>query len=246
MLDSMPEGSEKCPLCGGNTWIFVDPNDNSKGVRRCECYQRGLIEGRIQRSGLSLALESCTFDSFKDTEPWQKTLKRKAELYRNILTSAPLKKPWLFIGGNSGCGKTHLCTAICGELLKKGQNVRYMLWMAEVHDIKAAVNDEGYTALLQPYLTADVLYIDDLLKSKGNRNLNPSDADIKICFELLNGRYIRNLPTIISSEFYLDSELIAVDEATFSRVIEKTGSEFLISVDRNPDRNFRLKGVRKI
>ena len=91
-----------------------------------------------------------------------------------------------------------------------------------------------------------MLYIDDLLKSKGSGSLKPSEADIKICFELLNGRYIRNLPTIISSEFYLDSELITVDEATFSRVIEKTGSEFMISVERNPDRNFRLKGVRKI
>jgi len=244
MLDLMQDES-KCPICGGSTWSYVDPADNHKGVRRCSCYQRGIVNERIRKSGLSEKIRKCTFESFSAVEPWQKTMKNKAEIYKDALLKG--SKPWLFMGGTTSCGKTHLCTAVCGELIKAGKDVRYMIWLSEeLHTIKASVNDQSYSDILQQYISADVLYIDDLFKSKGSKNLNPTDADVRLCFELLNGRYNRDLPTIMSSEFFLDSELLNVDEATFSRVIEKTGKDFIISIGREPGRNYRLKGVKQI
>ncbi len=237
MPDLMQEES-KCPICGGLGFIFGGPD--GRNVSYCACYKRQRIEERIKKSGFP-SIESCTFEAYKVENPWQKIMKNKAEQYLKELQGG--KKLWLFMGGNPGCGKTLLCSAICCELLKNNVNVRYMLWLDVVHKIKAAINDQGYSSLMQPYLEADVLYIDDLFKGK---SLNPSEADVKICFEILNWRYLKNLPTIISSEFFLDSELITVDEATFSRVCEKTGNDYLVSINRDPSRNYRLKEVKHI
>lgn len=243
----------KCPICGGTGWVFVDMDIGSpgqsdpaqaplKGVVSCECRKRQIIDARIRNSGLENLLNRCTFETFEATTPWQQKIKDVSQNYCNTLKDGH-EKPWLYIGGQSGSGKTHLCTAICGELLRAGVNVKYLQWLESTHKFKSFVNNDAFSELLEPILAADVLYIDDLLKSKGNNELNPSEADIKLCFEILNGRYIRDKPTIISSEWYLTSELIPIDEATFSRVFEKTGYEFCLKLAKGKNRNYRVKDV---
>ena len=44
----------------------------------------------------------------------------------------------VFIGGQVGAGKTHLCTAMVGEFLKRGISAKYMLWRDDALKLKAS------------------------------------------------------------------------------------------------------------
>ena len=202
----------------------------------CQCVETRKSIMRMKRSGLKDIIKDYTFDKFIDTEPWQKSVKAAAMEYA--------KKPegWFFLGGQSGAGKTHLCTAICREFLLAGKQVRYMLWRDDIVQIKGAVTDSvEYSKAIDKYKRVDVLYIDDLFKTgkaADNSVQKPTAADINVAFEIINYRYNNpSLLTIISSELTED-ELMDIDEAIGGRIYERAKS---ISIAKNRDRNYRIK-----
>ena len=66
-----------------------------------------------------------------------------------------------------------------------------------------------------------------------------SDADLRLCFELLDARYNARLPTILSCELTFE-ELVALDEAIAGRIREMCGP-FLVSVDRDMRKDYRFR-----
>lgn len=204
----------------------------------CSCVETRNSIMRMKRSGLKDIIKDYTFDKFIDTEPWQKAIKASAMEY------AKNPEGWFFLGGQSGAGKTHLCTAICREFLLAGKRVRYMLWRDDIVKIKGAVTDsEEYSNMINQYKTVDVLYIDDLFKTgkdKENNVQKPTGADINVAFEIINYRYNNpNLLTIISSELSED-ELLDIDEAIGGRIYERAKS---FTIAKSRDRNYRIKGA---
>lgn len=203
----------------------------------CECKKIRSTIRRMKKSGLKNIIKDYTFEKFEAIEPWQQKLKDAAIKY------ADDPQGWFFIGGQSGAGKTHLCTAICRHFLLNGKSVKYMLWRDEVVKLKANVNDDEYSGMIEEYKTCDVLYIDDLFKTgkdKDGKRQQPTGADVNIAFEILNYRYNNpKLLTVISSELTTDS-IIDIDEATGGRIFEKAAT-FNLSPDRS--KNYRLKNV---
>ena len=203
---------------------------------KCEEIRRSIL--RMKKSGLKNIIKDYTFEKFEATEPWQKKLKEAAMEY------AHAKEPegWFYIGGQSGAGKTHLCTAICREFLLEGRKVMYMLWRDEIVKLKGLVNDAAeYGELIDKYKKAEVLYIDDLFKTgKGpdGEVQRPTGADVNVAFEIINYRCNNpELLTIISSECTED-DLLDIDEAVGGRIIEKAKA---FSIARDRKRNYRLK-----
>lgn len=204
-----------CPKCGGKGYT-VHVNEQGHPVsRRCPCMDARQSEERIRRSGLGEALDCCTFDAFQTPEPWQKAMKDKAQQYLS-----DNEGKWFAAVGSVGSGKSHICTAICGELLKAGLEVRYMRWRDDGGRLKAAVNDsEEYRRMIEPLKAARVLYIDDLFKTQKGKEV--TGGDVNLAFELLDARYVdRHKITIISSEKTL-SEMLDIDEAVGSRIYER-------------------------
>ena len=202
----------------------------------CKCVEIRNSIMRMKRSGLKDIIKDYTFEKFEDAEPWQKAVKAAAMEYA--------KNPhgWFFLGGQSGSGKTHLCTAICREFLLAGRSVRYMLWRDDVVKIKGLVTEaEEYCRAIDDFKRVDILYIDDLFKTgkaADNSTQKPTPADINVAFEIINYRYNNpNLLTIISSELTED-ELLDIDEAIGGRIYERAKT-FTIAKDRS--RNYRIK-----
>jgi DNA replication protein DnaC len=191
----------------------------------------------MKRSGLKDIIKDYTFDKFIATEPWQKAIKEAAMEY------AENPEGWFALCGQSGSGKTHLCTAICREFLLSGKKVVYMLWRDEIVRIKEAAQsgDSSLQDILEKYKTADVLYIDDLFKTgkdKFNEVVKPSVADINYAFEIINYRYNNpKLLTIVSSELS-EEELLDIDEAIGGRIYERAKT---FTIAKNRDRNYRIR-----
>ncbi|MEI3276555.1 MAG: ATP-binding protein [Evtepia sp.] len=206
-------------------------------MRPCQCQKVRQSIRQMRRSGLQHIIQDYTFAKFQATEPWQQKLKAAAQAYAQSLEG------WFFFGGQSGSGKTHLCTAICRKALHQGKQVRYMLWRDDVSRIKAVANQgEEYNAAIAPYKHAELLYIDDLFKtgrSFDSRSPRPTTADVNVAFEILNYRYTAKLPTIVSSECVLD-DLIQIDESLAGRIAERAKNLFELGPDRG--KNYRLRG----
>ena len=229
------DSSSKCAICGGTGWEWLGYDKQGYSwVKGCSCSVVENARRRIEKSGLSELLSSCTFDSFQTREPYQKELARTAAAYGDAITGG--KKPWMYIGGQPGCGKTHICTAVCGKLLETGFDVNYMLWTTEARKLKALVNDPAFDTAILPFTDAAVLHIDDLFKQ--GPGTKPTDADIRIAFEILNARYNQDKPTIISSERMIH-ELVELDEGTVSRIVQKAMG-YTVSIGRDQAKNFRL------
>lgn len=234
------EDGYNCDIClnRGTIAKLVDEGGGrySHCFADCKCVETRLSIMRMKRSGLKNIIKDYTFDKFEAAEAWQKALKEAAMSYA--------KDPhgWFFLGGQSGCGKTHLCTAICREFLLEGKRVAYMLWRDEIVKIKGAATEGGeISKILEKYKTADVLYIDDLFKTgkaADNTMQKPTVADINYAFEIINYRYNNpKLLTIISSELTED-ELLDIDEAIGGRIFERSKS---ISIAKNRERNYRIR-----
>lgn len=223
------------PRCDNNSWYEI----------HCECSCQGTRKAiiRLMKSGLKNIIKDYTFSKFEATENWQNILKEKA-----VAFAMNPNNSWFFIGGQSGSGKTHLCTAISGAFLKQGKSVRYMLWRDDVTKLKSSITDaQAYEELITSYKKAEVLYIDDLFKNgKGNdgKVQMPTGADIQVAFEILNYRYNnKNLITIISSERSI-YELVDIDEATASRMSEMSFDKgFGFNIKPDKAKNHRLKNI---
>ena len=87
---------------------------------------------------------------------------------------------------------------------------------------------------LEEIKNVEVLFLDEVLKKY-------NETDLKYIIEIINYRYNNNLKTVISSERNLN-ELLDIDEATFGRVVEKSG-EYLLDIKKDRNKNYRLKGL---
>lgn len=242
---SQPE-SYNCDKCHDTEWVEIVDEEGVARQARCSCYKQKVAREMVERSGLSGHIDTNTFDSFITNNPTRALVKEKAQEYTDALVQGMKEKnprlPWFFIGGNPGSGKTHICTAICGELMKRGVRVKYMQWLNEVRRLKFCTNDDSFEELAAEYLYAPVLYIDDLFKQRYTEQPVFSNADITTAFKILDSRYAQNKPTIISCEWNLVDHLIAyADEGVFSRVYERCRG-FMINISRNMDNNFRMTG----
>jgi len=222
-----------CNVCHNKGIVYMY-HGNEIVSKDCECMKTRESLDRIKKSGLSNLLDKYTFDSYETGESFQKLIKGKAVNF--LRTNAK----WFFIGGQIGCGKSHICTAIVGELLKQGKQARYMQWRDDVVKLKSHANSYEYEFLIKPFKNAEVLYIDDLFKTRSGEF--PTSADVNIAFEIINQRYINpDFITIISSERTI-SDMLKIDEAVVSRICEYAG-EYTINISPDIHKNYRLRGV---
>ena len=213
-----------CPICK-NKGMVAFLKDGQDLYKQCDCIEIRRAAKLQSASGLEMLLEKYTFENYKITEPWQQYIFNKAKGF------VEKKAGWFYIGGRAGTGKTHICTALVGQLLKEAVPCKYMLWRDEASRLKAKVNDEEYTAMIRPLKETRCLYIDDFFKG------GVTQGDINLAFEILNSRYNNGLMTVISSEKTI-KEVLEIDEAIGSRIYEKA-KEHAVQIKNG--NNYRLK-----
>ena len=229
-------GGVDCPDCKnrGNYQILDD--DGNRVMRECHCMAQRRYIQMMQNAGLGDLYKKCTFDSYITDTDWRIRCKQSALQYANRDGNG-----WFLFAGQSGTGKTHLCTAICSELAKRGRGIRYIQWKRlfdKLVQTKFKEYEQEY--IFRESTDADVLYLDDFLKTPAN--IPPTPEMLSYALEIIDARYKADKKTIISTEFMLD-EIIRFDEALGGRMREKTSK---CMVKRETGRNFRIKEVKEL
>ena len=216
-----PKANYKCMICR-DSGVEIIPQLNAQPViRDCICRKKENLRVEWQESGFNILCNDLTLVSQRN-----KVSKRMKEIavdfvenFEGIQFDSNNSAAFL---GEPGTGKTHICIGISLELLKKGFRPVYFPYrdcMDEMIDLR--ISDKGkYENKLSKYQKCNILFLDDVFKG------GYTDAEIKLLFKIINYRYINRLPIIVSSEC-LSNDLLKIDRAIGSRIIEMTKDRIL-------------------
>lgn len=222
-----------CTECKNRGYIYRLNDDGFLIARECRCMPERRYIRMMESSGLGAVYKKFTFDAYKADTDFRKNCKGLAMQY--VLDSS---NAWLMFSGQSGVGKTHLCTAICSELAKCGRQIVYVQWkrvLAKLMQTKFKETEQD--EILAELQNADVLYIDDFLKTPNNQQ--PNDEALSYALEVINCRYFTDKKTLLSSEFMI-SDILRMDEALGGRIAEKSKGHW-IQVKHEEGRNYRIR-----
>lgn len=224
---SLNDGALKgveCPICK-NTGVTTKIVDGVLYSSECECMARRRAKKAARESGLQEMMDAYCFDKYLTGNKESYDVKRLAQKYTYTKGGE-----WLYAYGNPGSGKTHICTAICNELIEQGFKVKYVLWRELVQKLRTVINEREYWTMMNELKAADVLYIDDFLKG------TITDADMNRAFEIINARYnLKSKKTIISSERSL-VDVARLDPAISGRIRERSRNYTI----KMPGRDWRM------
>jgi DNA replication protein DnaC len=216
---SEPKGDKNCLICKGAG--FVHPRSSSgkpdfSRVIPCDCVQ--IILEREQGNRLNKysnlgALTGYSFESIIQSgisgDISKKELFRKALEAAKLYAAAP--KGWFVLIGPSGSGKTYLAAAIANECIKQGQPAFFQTVPEFLDHLRSAFapgSEMPYDELFNRVCNTPLLILDDL----GVQNSTPW-AKEKLD-QLLNHRYIHELPTVIT----MSISLLDLDERIRTRI----------------------------
>lgn len=222
-----------CNKCKNKGIIYILEEDEaiSTSCPECTAIRKGLFE--IQKSGLG----DYGFKNFTVSEKgnWQEKLLQGADEFARSDGDN-----WLYISGQCGAGKTHLCTAaVLNRIYLQGLEALPFKWVEASKKLKRFSNDGSTETELEKYKRIALLYIDDLFKTKTGDGV--TSADINLAFDIIDYRYTHKLVTVISSEKSID-EIIAIDEALGGR-IKQMAKKYAYHINKDRSKDYRLKDI---
>lgn len=230
------EDGYNCPLCK-NRGYLIRFQDGEKHTSTCSCMNKRIVYKRMRKMGLFDCVQRYTFERYQAAAPWQAHLKQMTIDYVKACLNTPPNKPlpWLYLAGQPGCGKTHLCHAVLMALAEHFQPhaVSYPAWYRDVS--ASAMDKDERDKAMRPCKNSEVLFMDDLFRSH-----NPTNAEIQTVFEVVNHAYgINRRAIIFSSEMPLD-KVLQKNEGLGRRMVERCG-EFTAAIRRQKGRDYSLR-----
>ena len=227
-----------CDKCGGSGFISYRNEQGYEMAKECDCRTRMITEIRMRASGISEAFQRKTIDSFdtKGNKVLEGAKQTASDYVRTFFEKEKDTNNSIMFLGNPGSGKTHLSLAIGNELLNEyGVSCLYMPYRETMMELKQlAMNDKyKYEEKMYALTTARLLIVDDLYKG------STTDADLNYMFQIMNQRYLNQLPFILSSE-KLPIDLLNIDEAIASRMLEQAKGRTIVLNDKKL--NHRIYG----
>ena len=202
---------------------FEFDEDGYRIPKYCEFYKENEVLFDISHSGLTKYMERCELSNYKEVGKAQKEAKTIVSDYVNQLRNSVAEDkeiPWLLLCGHYGLGKTHLATACFKEAIRAGLTSKPMYYVGDMQEIKNSYYGKGgYDNSLGVFKNIPFLFIDEFLKTFNN-------ADAPIVIDLINYRYSRCLPTIITTELS-PTEIFTKLASVMDRIIEKTQKKYI-------------------
>ena len=176
--------------------------------KKCGCFSQMLLNAVHEKSGLGAAADNVSLADFDlslySDKPYgnavktpYENMKSNFETVQNFIANFGAEYKNLLFYGETGLGKTFLCTCIAKELLDEGRFVIYVtapkLFKMIEEERFSRTDDEEPSKFLEDLMEAELLIIDDL-GSEFSTILSASET-----FNIINTRIIDKKPTVIST-----------------------------------------------
>lgn len=157
---------------------------------------------RIRESGIPNKFLTCRLNNYVADNPGQKKALNIAHGYVEDFDAAYDAGRNLLLIGKPGCGKTHIACAIGMEVLEMDGTVRYTTvgnMVRRFTDTWRNRDGETESKVLADLTSAHLLILDEAGVQSG------SDVEINKITEVIDGRYSKQIPTILVSNLGLDN-----------------------------------------
>lgn len=201
------------------------------GGKPCECYKKRKNEELIKVFGL-MTNSDCSFDNFETK------ICKNAKHAENLQKIAEILKKWsekypnntknnIIISGKTGVGKTFLSSCLANEFMKKDRSVCFVsaFDMNESFLKYHTSFDQTKSSWIEPFIHADILFIDDLGTEPMLKNVTKN-----YLYLIISERERFHKPIVITTNLMLDELNNRYDERICSRLCNKRNSS-LIFID---------------
>lgn len=252
-----PPPSKHCPFCGAEIYaagLYFAAIDEVKWrarpVEMCDCEGRRKANADANRkairtafvtrdksraasaesialnAGISARFAARTFDRFIATEDNKSALIAAKKFLINFEKLLPIfgatDRNGLMLIGSVGTGKTHLASAIVNAIPRDYSKL-YFTAQEMLGKIRAGF-DADFISLLK---NVSLLVIDDIGKEKS------TEWAVAALFEIINARYEKCLPTIVTSNYGGDAlikRLTSAEDPTAAKAIVDRLREMCVSI----------------
>jgi DNA replication protein DnaC len=202
-------GDPDCPYCGGLGYVRRDlpvGHPDFGKIEICTCRYQDVNQQVRQRLFALSQLEELSHLTFENFELrghvglWPQQADSLEQAYNLSRQFAQSLKGWLLLQGGYGCGKTHLAAAIANFAVSMGVPTLFITVPDLLDSLRFSYQDPQATfeERFEEIRSAPFLVLDDF----GTQNAT-AWAQEKL-FQILNYRYINQLPLVVTTNLVLD------------------------------------------
>lgn len=203
-------GAANCPICQGLGFVGRDlPIDHPDFGRlticscRMEYVSRNKSDQLYSFSNLG-SLRQLTFDTFMPRGRLGLAPQLAASLqqaYNSARHFAETRQGWLLLTGTYGSGKTHLAAAIANETIKQNISTLFLTVPDLLDWLRFSFNPDSESSFKDRF--AEIRNVPILILDDFGTQSSTAWAQEKL-FQIINHRYISQLPTVITSNYHFD------------------------------------------
>jgi DNA replication protein DnaC len=211
----------QCPDCVEVQKQTEINNLNSKQAQACIERKQDSIRSQFVKAAIPKRFLNRTFDNYEATTQQQQLALNISRHYANHFSERLENGGGLILQGQPGTGKTHLACAIANQVITNGASARFTTVMQLVRAIRATwKRDSAQTedTVLQSIIDYDLLIIDEIGVQY------ETESEKLILFDVLNGRYENEKPTILLTNLVGNELNACIGERNVDRIQEGGGT----------------------
>jgi DNA replication protein DnaC len=171
-----------CPECEGRGHVYIEDETGISSMRTCVC--AGLVRRlkKLGDAGIPSKFLASHFGTYQGLYDSQKLALRIAQ---DFVTDFGTSQQGLMFMGRPGLGKTHLAVSVIKALiLEKGADCKFVDFFQLLSDIRYGYSqDLSEQAIINPYVAAPVLVIDELAKGRN------TEWELTMLDQIISSRY---------------------------------------------------------